>query len=229
MTPQSSSPLPHGATGIEIGNFAIEFRADKIVAIAKDTSQHYTFHAGGASGVLDIHRTWRDAAGTERHQTVFAMRHSDLPAFLNDLASMTTGVLRLFRRLRPGWLYRHGIGVVRGLDPVTEQEMAAVTRRKGGRKRIVMDEEKLQANLHTPKYLHEIWDFPDGVFSLFDGGRRIGIGIKATDRTGFARFYWFKLRDVTRCFTSCESLFLAMALKYAIPPDKYKDYGILEP
>jgi len=67
MTSSPSSPLPHGASGIEIGNFVIEFRADKIVAIAKDTAEHYTFHAGGASGALDIHRTWRAADGIERH------------------------------------------------------------------------------------------------------------------------------------------------------------------
>lgn len=178
--------------------------------------------------MLDIHRTWRDADGIERHQTVFAMRHADLFAFLNDLASMTTGMFRLLRRLRPGWLYRHSISVVRGLDPVTKQEMAAVTRRKPGRKRIVVDEEKFQANLQIPEYLNEIWDFPDGAFSLFDGGRRIGIGIKATDRTGFARFYWFKLRDVSRFFKSCEGLFLATAIKYAIPPEKYEEYRCLE-
>src|ERR1700694_3686062 len=120
MTPKSSFQLPHGATGIEIGNFVIEFRDDKILAIAKDTAEHYTFHAGGTSGAIDIYRTWREADGTICHHTVFAMRHANIPSCLNDLTSMTSGMLRLFRRLRAGWLYRHGIGVVRGLDPVTE-------------------------------------------------------------------------------------------------------------
>jgi hypothetical protein len=226
---RKSFPLPHGATGIEIGSFVIEFRDDKIIALAKDTGEHYTFHAGGASGALDIHRTWREADGTERHQTVFAMRHADMPAFLNDLASMTTGMLRLLRRLRLGWLYRHGIGVVQGLDPMAESEMAAVTRRKPRRKRIVMDEDKLEANLRIPEYLDEIWDLPDGAFSLFDGGRKIGVGIKATDRLGCARLYWFKLRDASRFFKSSEAKFLATALKYAIPREEYKGYGILEP
>lgn len=229
MTSQSSPPLPHGATGVEIGNFVIEFRADKIVIIAKNATEHYTFHGGGASGVLDIHRTWRDADDNERHQTVFAMRHADLLTFLSDLAPITTGMFRLLRRLRTGWLYRHGIGVARGLNPVTEQEIAAVTRRTPGRKRIVVDEEKFQATLQIPEYLDEICDFPDGAFSLFDGGQRIGIGIKAIDRTGFARFYWFKLRDASRFFNSCEGLFMATAIKYAIPPEKYEEYRCLEP
>jgi hypothetical protein len=117
------------------------------------------------------------------------MRHADLPAFLNDLASTTTGMLRLIRRLRLGWLYHHRIGVVRGLDPMTEPEMAAVTRR---------DLDKLTAGLRIPEYLDDIWDLPDRAFSLFDGGRKIGVGIKVTDHTGYGRLYWFKLRDASR-------------------------------
>lgn len=228
MSPRSF-PLPHGATGIEIGGFVIEFCGDKVITISKDRAEHYTFHAGGSSGVLDIHRTWREADGTERHLTVFAMRHADIPSLLTDLASMTTRMFRFLRRLRPGWLYRHGIGIVRGLDPMTEAEMAAVTRRKPRRKRIVMDEEKLKANLRIPEYLDEMRDFPDGAFSLFEDGRKIGIGIKATDPLGQSRLYWFKLRDVTRFFRSSEAHFLATALKYAIPREKYAEFGILKP
>jgi hypothetical protein len=92
-----------------------------------------------------------------------------------------------------------------------------------------MDEEKLQANLSVPEYLDDIWEFPDGAFSLFAGPRKIGVAIKATDRLGCARLYWFKLRALSRFFQSCEANFLATALKYAIPREKYKDYGILEP
>jgi hypothetical protein len=229
MTPKPSFSLPHGASGIEFGDFVIEFRNDKVVALAKDRGEHYTLHAGHASGILDIHRTWRDPDGTERHQTVFAMRHADLSAFLADLSPLTSGMFRLFRRLRPGWLYRNNIGVVRGLDPLTDEDMAAVTRRRPGRKRIVVDEDKLRANMRIPEYLDEIWDFPDGAFSLMAGGRRIGVGIKATDRTGRARLYWFKPRDVSKFFRAFEDRFIATALKYAIPREKYKEYGVLEP
>jgi len=47
--------LPHGAIGIEGDDFAVEFRADKIVFIHKSAGQgkHYTFHAGPNSGVFD--------------------------------------------------------------------------------------------------------------------------------------------------------------------------------
>lgn len=57
MTPKPS--LPHGATGIEVGNFVIELRSDKVVVLAKDRGEHYTLHAGQKSGILDVHRTWR--------------------------------------------------------------------------------------------------------------------------------------------------------------------------
>jgi hypothetical protein len=227
MTPKPS--LPHGATGIEVGNFVIEFRSDKVVVLAKDRGEHYTLHAGHKSGILDVHRTWRAPDGTERHQTVFAMRHADLPAFLNEFASMPAGMVRLLRRLRPGWLYRHGIGIVRGLEPFNDEDIAAITRRRPGRKRIVVDEGKLRANIRIPEYLDEIWDFPDGAFSLMAGGRRVGVGIKATDRAGRVRLYWFKPRDVSRFFCACEDRFIATALKYAIPKEKYKEYGVLEP
>ena len=42
MNPQSF-PLPHGATGIEIGDFVIEFRDDKIIALAKHTGEPILF------------------------------------------------------------------------------------------------------------------------------------------------------------------------------------------
>jgi hypothetical protein len=206
----------------------VEFRADKVVALARNREEHYTFHAGHDSGVLDIHRTWRDADGTERHQTVFAMRHTDVPKFLNDLSPLVAGTLRLQRRLRIGWLYRHGICVVRGLDPSTDEDLAAVTRRKPGRKRIVFDESKVHANVHVPEYLDEIWDFPDGAFSLFDGARRIGIGIKGINPAGRARLVWFRPRDMTRLFRSFGERFPAAAQKYAIPKENYKNFGVLE-
>lgn len=70
MTAKTFS-LPHGASGVEVGDFVINFCSDKVVALAKYGDTHYTLHAGHASGVLDLHRTWRDPDGTERHQTVF--------------------------------------------------------------------------------------------------------------------------------------------------------------
>jgi hypothetical protein len=69
-----------------------------------------------------------------------------------------------------------------------------------------------------------------GAFSLFDGPRKIGIGIKATDRTGYPRDFVGSSFGMCRdCSTHSKVLFLATALKYAIPRVEYRNYGILEP
>ena len=57
---------------------------------------------------------------------------------------------------------------------------------------------------------------------------RCRIALKSTDRAGRVRLYWFKPRDVSRFFCACENRFIATALKYAIPKEKYKEYGVLE-
>lgn len=222
----STFSLPHGASGIEFGDFAIQAGKDKIMLLAKGRGEHYTLEAGHVSGVLDIHRTWEDRSGKERHQTVFAMLRADLPDLLNELIPMTTRMLRLVRRLRLGWLYRNGIGIVTGLELVTGEDMAAITRRQ--RKRVVVDEDRLRNNVKIPEYLEDIWDAPDGAFSLVLRGRKIGVGIKATDRRGMATLHWFKLRDVSRLFAVLQDRFVATASKYAIPKDRYPDYGILQ-
>ena len=41
-----------------------------------------------------------------------------------------------------------------------------------------------------PKFLEEIYDFPDGNFSLFHKNRNIGIGFKKTDGNGDTRLFW---------------------------------------
>jgi hypothetical protein len=122
-------PIPHRAKGITLGDLAIEFRADTGKVVFSKGSirdEHYTIQFGENSGVLDIHRTWWDECGLEHHKTLFAMLRDDIPKLLTQLSPVTMGLLSL-RRLRLGWLVRHGIDIVRGLDPSTVEEIAAVT------------------------------------------------------------------------------------------------------
>lgn len=72
--------LPHGARGIEDGPLVLEFRGDKVIFLIRPLGAHFTLHAGSNSGVLDLHRTWTDEPGAVRHQTIFAIRHADVPA-----------------------------------------------------------------------------------------------------------------------------------------------------
>jgi hypothetical protein len=113
-----------------------------------------------------------------------------------------------------------------GLDPLTADDMAAITWRR--RKRIVVDEDRLRNNMKIPEYLEDIWDVPDAAFSLVLRGRKIGVGIKAPDRRGTPALYWFKLRDVSRFFALFQDRLVATASKYAIPKERYPDYGILQ-
>lgn len=83
-SPHRVGLLPDGAIGIESGDFAIEFRGNKVVVLAKAAAEHYTLQLGHQSGVLDVHRTWLDPDGTPRHRTIFAIRHADIALLLNN-------------------------------------------------------------------------------------------------------------------------------------------------
>ncbi len=65
--------LPHGARGIEVEDLVLIFAESKVVFLSKARQEHYTLHAGPRSGVIDVHRTWTDEEGIERHQTIFAI------------------------------------------------------------------------------------------------------------------------------------------------------------
>ena len=214
--------LPHGARGIEVGDLVLEVGRDKIVMLAKGAGEHYTLQAGHNSGIIDLHRTWRDANGAEHHETLFAMRRDDLVDLLQAFASWPHELLRLLRPFRVGWLHRHGIAIVHGLIPTTNDEVAAVTRKR--RRRLVVDEQQWNANITIPEYLDAVRDFPDGAFSLFDGARNIGIGLKNTDTEGNVHLSWLKLRDLTRLVTTWERQLNNALQRHAIPPEQYPEY-----
>lgn len=150
------------------------------------------------------------------------MRRDDIPALLGEFSWLLVEFLRLVRPLRLGWLAHHDIGVVRGLDPATDEDIAAVTLRRSRRKRLVIDEERWRKNISIPEYLEEVWEFPDGAFSLFHRNRKIGIGIKATDRDGGKHLYWMKLRDLRRFSAAGQATFLDAVLRHAIPPESHR-------
>jgi hypothetical protein len=218
--------LPHSARGFEGDDFAIEFMADKIVFMAKSRGEHYTLHFGPVTGVMDLHRTWVGNGGTPCHETLFAIRHADLAALLYDLAPAAMGMTRLIRRLRVGWMHRRGIGIVHGLEPITDEQIAAITTKRPGRKRLMLVEEKFTANIQRPEYLDDVWDFPDGPFSLFDQRGRVGVGFKTTDRFGQARLHWVKLRDLHRFSRAMVQSLCAAAARYALRREQYAEYDL---
>jgi hypothetical protein len=227
--------LPHGAKGIEGEDFAVAFGADKVVFIAKpradgqpveqETEMHYTFHAGPDSGVIDLHQTTITADGQKHYRTVFALRTNDIPPVLQRLAPMIVELLSLVRPLRLGWMMHRGIGIARGVDPVSDQDLAAVTRKR--KHRLVLDAQLYEQNIFVPEYLEQVYDFPDGNFTLFQRGRNLGIGFKATDASGNVRLFWIKRRDLLRFGNDWQPKVIDALRSVAIPPERYVDYPFL--
>ncbi|MCC6363162.1 MAG: hypothetical protein IT165_06525 [Bryobacterales bacterium] len=221
--------LPHGAKGLEVDDLVVEFLADKVIVLVKSSGDHYTLHSGKNSGVLDVHRTWKDESGQERHKTLFAIRHDSIAVVLSELSGLTVDFVKLIRPLRLGWLGHHKIGIVWGLDPICDEDIAAVTRKRQGRKRLIVDEEEWASRIIVPEYLEDVLDFPDGPFAMFARDERIGVGFKVTDQAGSARLFWIKLRDLSRLSGAMGSRVLQAFQRHAIPPERYPDIGFLKP
>ncbi len=220
--------LPHGARGIEGDNFALQFGADKIVFVPRSAAngEHYTFHAGPASGVLDLHETQMTSGRSEQHRTLFAMRRDDIPAALGEMTPLLAELLALLRPLRLGWLKHRDIGIARGIDLISDEDIAAATRKRKGR--LAVDPELYQQNIFVPEFLEQVYDFPDGTFALFRRRRRIGIGFKTTVAGGDVRLSWIKLTDLMRFGRIWEPKVMNALASFAIPPERYADFPPLQ-
>ncbi len=221
--------LPHGAKGIEAGGFAVTFSGDKIVFIPKSegAGKHYTLHAGPKSGVIDLHETEPAADGGEQHRTLFAVRHDDLATMLGEVTPMLRKFLDLLRPLRLGWLKRKNIGIARGIDPISDEDIAAVTRKRKGR--LTVDPQLFEQNVFVPEFLEAIYDFPDGSFSLIHQGSPIGIGFKKTLPDGHVRLFWVKRRDLMRFGNQGQAKLGNALARLCIPLERYPDYPFLRP
>ena len=187
--------------------------------------KHYTLHAGPASGVIDLHETTIDSEGREQHRTLFALRKDDLPPLLQELSPMVSEIFDLFRPLRLGWLKHRNIGIARGVEPISDTEIAAVTRKR--KRRLALDAELYRQNLFFPEYLEDVYDFPDGNFALIHRGRNIGMGFKQTDAGGIIHLFWMKRSDLMRLGNDWQRKLIPVLQRVAISPDRYADYPFL--
>ena len=219
--------LPHGAKGIGGDDFAIEFGVDKVVFVPKSAGKgkHYTFQARPASGVMDLHETTIDDNGREQHRTLFALQSDALPPLLQKMAPMVPDLLSLLRPLRLGWLKHRNIGIARGVDPVSDEDIAAVTLKR--KRRLIVDSELHKQNVFVPEFLDEVYDFPDGNFALLHRGRQIGIGFKKTCAGGEVRLFWIKLRDLMRFGNAWPDKVASALAEAAIPSERYAEYPFL--
>jgi hypothetical protein len=221
--------LPHGANGIEADGFAVAFGSDKIMFVPKSegAGKHYTLHAGPKSGVIDLHETEPAADGGEQHHTLFAVRHDDLAALLGATTPMLREFLNLLRPLRLGWLKHRNIGIARGIDPVSDEDIAAVTRKRRGR--LTLDAGLYEQNVFVPEYIEDVYDFPDGNFALFHRNRQIGNGFKKTYADRNVRLFWIKRRDLIRFGNDWQAKFGNALARLRIPPERYTEYPFLRP
>ena len=180
------NPLPHGARGIALGELILVLARDKIIWTSPAAREHFTLHLGPRSGILDIHRTRIAEDGSKMHTALYSISRVNLAALFESVAPAAISSLRgLLRRLRPGWMARRRVGAVLGLLPedVDLPRVTTVRRRK-----LVVDPERLAAQMRIPERLEELYDLEDGAsFTLFacrnpGSPRRLGMGVKFTDR-----------------------------------------------
>jgi hypothetical protein len=219
--------LPHDARGIEGENFVLQFLADKIVFVPRSGAEreHYTFHAGSKSGVFDLHETQMSSGCSAQHRTLFAMRREDIPPALELLRPLLSELLSLLRPLRLGWLKHRDIGIARGIDLISDLDIAAATRKRKGR--LAIDPKLYEAHIFVPEFLEEIYDFPSGTFALFRRQSRIGIGFKATRADGDVCLSWVKLSDLMRFGHDWQKKVMSTLQTLAIPSERYPDFPFL--
>lgn len=207
---------------MEHGNFAIELRGDKVVLCRKKEGDHFTLQFGSKSGIIDLHRTWTNAAGREQRETVFAMHRDRIPAAMEQLIPF---VLSLTESLRPrplrvGWLGHRRIGFA-----VLSIDEEKINRLRSGRRRLLINEANSREAIFAPDFLSDIWHLP-GTFLLIRRQRIIGFGAKVPYPDG-AKLYWVKSRDLMRLSKKMSEATLEALSRHKIPAEEYENYDVL--
>ena len=127
--------------------------------------------------------------------------------------------------LRLGWLKHRHIAIARGIDPVSDEDIAAVTRKR--KRKLALDPQLYEQNVFVPEFLEEVYDFPDGNFALFYRDRPIGMGFKKTDPAGRVRLFWIKRRDLLRFGNHWQDKVMNALQAAAIPRETYGNYTFL--
>lgn len=220
--------LPHHATGIDLGDFAVEFRPNKFILFRLEVGDHFTLHSGDHSGIIDVHRTWTDDEGNTHHETLFAIHRERIVYVLKRFKTEIPKLESVLRHLRIGWLSRQRIGVLCNALPIEDGHIARVTRRKT-RKRLQIDPFLHQEQLFVPEYLDDILDLPDGsIFFLTRRQALFGIGIKARQPNGALWLRWVRVPEFGRVMEKVGETLVTILKEHGIPPERYKDHDVLQ-
>jgi hypothetical protein len=228
MNQNGDNGLPYYARGMDFDKFAWEVRPDgKVHLIAKNAGGfHWTFHPGPRTGALDLHETSVNPDGTKSYETLFMIKIEDFERLANEIAPlMISGLLQQFRPLSLKWVRRRNISIVR--DPSsTNAELAAVTYKS--HKRLQFDTQKLAEALDTATSPGAVPFMKDGWFRMMSirrwGTRCIGVGIKATDRSGATHLVWARLEELVGWGEEMQLFLMDAATKYLIPKEDYPKY-----
>lgn len=202
MAINGDSPLPQGMKKLDLGEAVLAFLGDKITFNPKKSHDHYTFHFGPATKVMDIHRTRRVKGEPEVHETILKIHHEQLPTLLAGMGQeILDAYMSSLRALRIGWMVRHRIGAEPAIFPSEAGWPAVTSVRKG---RLHIDEEKVAARMGQLEFLNDLYDLPMGQsFSLisFKNPYRwkvFGFGIRLVGRHGQPKLFWCSYRAIRR-------------------------------
>ena len=189
MIDSKRSLFPLGARGLTIGDFSLILARDKLVVPIPRSGMHFTLHGGANSGTIDLHVT--DEL-SKAHLCLFSIKQSKFEAAAVEFAQDSLGIFTILHKLRPGWMVRHSVAGVLGLDPA-ESEFGEVGELRRGRFRL--DQSKLAARVVMPDDPADLYDLPDGTnFTLIcyrnaNKPTRIGSGWKVS-RGSRPRLFW---------------------------------------
>lgn len=223
------SSLPFDSKGFELDNFFIQFQPDRIVfgsRIKGPGNPHYTLMLRQPSGIIDLHKTYKDNSGNEHNETVMAIRAEAIPHLLKDLGShFLIALNRLIRKTSIGWLTHRHIFIVKGPFSI-EEDMNRVFR-LGRKKRLIIDKQLASLETEVLEYPDDIFVCPDGMFLLISCRRKrirqVGFLHKVTiDR--IPRLFWMKDRDLVRFGREFGDLLLQKLKDYEESPNVIQEW-----
>lgn len=188
-----------GAKGIDIGDLVLKVGRDKLILSTAGQEGHFTLAFGSRSKVMDLHRTLIGSDGEERHEPLLQIAHAEFGPIFREFEERylhtTQRLAKEIRRLRPGWMCRHGILAIPAL--LTPEAQPALMRVR--KQRLVFDPELAQ---NYPNF----WVDPDFLYSLpigqcfplfqvrgRGGSRMIGFGFR-NETKGKASLHWIPVR-----------------------------------
>lgn len=211
--------------GAELGDMLIFFAKQKLVISSKavGTTEHLTQHFGPTSKILDLHKAYTATDGTKTHETLFEISHGNLERMMQELGRpFIESLMGVARPLTLEYMEKHGIGAIVGPLPTQNNLASAINVHKG---RITINNAKLAAEYHVPKYIDELYGLEEGkIFILIScarrrNPRRVGIGFPVVDQQNRCRLVWVPDKSLADQIERMTASFQTTAAKFGVVHD----------